>query len=121
LPEPQVLVVEDVELLAEALCDFLLEAGFSPVGPAAGTAIALELIGSSNIDAAILDIRLVGETSYPVAYRLREQRIPFLFLTANQTHDLPEDLRDTPCLRKPFQATSMLAAMRELLAPGATS
>ena len=40
----RVLIVEDEAMLAETLCDLLLEAGCEPIGPAANVAVALSLI-----------------------------------------------------------------------------
>ena len=78
----RVLVVEDESLLAETLCDLVQNAGCEPVGPAATVAAALSLIDKAAIDVAILDIRLVWEMSFPVAYALRRRGIPLLFLTS---------------------------------------
>ena len=83
------LVVEDEALLAETLCDLLLGAGCQPVGPAANVAIALSLVETSRIDAAILDVRLMDEMSYAVAYALRARGIPLMFLTASERRHLP--------------------------------
>ena len=66
----RVLVVEDESLLAETLCDLMQGAGCEMVGPASTVAAALRLIDQAAIDVAILDIQLVSEVSFPVAYAL---------------------------------------------------
>lgn len=111
----RILVVEDVMLLAEALCDELLEGGFEPVGPAASVDVALRLIETSRIDTAILDIRLLHEMSFPVAYALRERGVPFMFLTAYQRRNLPVDLSDSPLIEKPFHPPMLLETVHRLL------
>jgi len=84
----RVLVVEDEMLFAETLSGLLQDAGFEAAGPAGTIDSAMGVIETSTIDAAILDIRLYDELSYPVAYALRDRGIPFMFLTSYQTRDL---------------------------------
>jgi DNA-binding response OmpR family regulator len=115
---PRVLIVEDEPLLAETLSDLLMDAGCQPVGPVANVSEALRLIEQSPIDVAVLDIRLVDEMSFPVAYALRRRGIPLLFLTAYQRRNLPMDLSDEVLIEKPFKAPVLLAAVRRALAPG---
>lgn len=111
---PQVLVVEDEPLLAETLCDLMRDAGCRPVGPAATVAAALGLIEQTRIDVAVLDIRLIGETSYAVAYALRSRGIPWLFLTSYEQRQLPDDLRDALLIEKPFSPTLLAETVRRL-------
>jgi CheY-like chemotaxis protein len=110
----RVLVVEDETLLAETLCDLLLGAGCEPVGPAASVAAALRLIETSRIDAAILDVRLMDEMSFSVAYALRARGIPLMFLTVSQRHDLPVDLSDEILIEKPFKAPLLIETVRRM-------
>jgi CheY-like chemotaxis protein len=110
----QVLVVEDETLLAETLCDLVLKAGCEPVGPAANVAVALSLVETSRIDAAILDVRLMDEMSFAVAYALRARGIPLMFLTAYQRRDLPADLCDEILIEKPFKAPLLIETVRRM-------
>jgi CheY-like chemotaxis protein len=110
----QVLVVEDETLLAETLCDLVLKAGCEPVGPAANVAVALSLVETSKIDAAILDVRLMDEMSFAVAYALRARGIPLMFLTAYQRRDLPADLCDEILIEKPFKAPLLIETVRRM-------
>ena len=110
----RVLIVEDEAMLAETLCDLLLEAGCEPVGPAANVAVALSLIEKSTIDAAILDVRLMDEVSFVVAYALRARGIPLMFLTASQRGELPADLSDEVLIEKPFKAPMLIETVRRM-------
>ena len=110
----RVLVVEDERLLAETLCDLLLDAGCEPVGPAASVAIALGLIEKSRINAAILDVRLMDEMSFSVAYALRARGIPLMFLTASERGQLPVDLSDEILIEKPFKAPMLIETVRRM-------
>lgn len=76
-----VLVVEDDYFLAMDMKHNLQQAGVIVVGPVARVADALELISKGRIDAAVLDIELSAETSYPIADRLMAMRIPFVFVS----------------------------------------
>jgi DNA-binding response OmpR family regulator len=110
----RVLVVEDESLLAETLCDLMQGAGCEPFGPAATVAAALSLIDQAAIDVAILDIRLLSELSFPVAYALRRRGIPLLFLTSCQQRHLPHDLGDAILVEKPFSAHLLIEIVRRL-------
>jgi CheY-like chemotaxis protein len=110
----RVLVVEDETLLAETLCDLLVGAGCQPVGPAASVAIALSLIDKSRIDAAILDVRLMDEMSFAVAYALRARGIPLMFLTVTERRHLPVDLSDEILIEKPFKAPMLIETVRRM-------
>jgi CheY-like chemotaxis protein len=85
-----------------------------PVGPAENVAIALGLIETSRIDAAILDVRLLDEMSYAVAYALRARGIPLMFLTASERGQLPVDLSDEILIEKPFKAPMLIETVRRM-------
>jgi CheY-like chemotaxis protein len=110
----RVLVVEDDRLVADTLCDLLRGAGCEPVGPADNIAIALDLIQTSRIDAAILDVRLMDEMSYPIAYALRARGIPLVFLTASERGQLPSDLSNEILIEKPFKAPMLIETVRRM-------
>jgi DNA-binding response OmpR family regulator len=100
--------------LAETLCDLIQDAGCEPVGPAATVAAALSLIDKASIDVAVLDIRLVQEMSFPVAYALRRRGIPLLFLTSCEQRSLPKDLGDAILVEKPFSSHLLIEIVRRL-------
>lgn len=108
-----VLIVEDDRLLALMLEDVLLEAGYE-VEHAFGIAEGEELVASKPIDAAILDIRVEGELSYPLARKLDERKIPFLFASSMRRIDMPTDLRWTPLIGKPYTASQVISALKAL-------
>src|SRR5690349_2848733 len=109
------LIVEDNTPPADTLCDLLEEAGWEQVGPSATVASALDLIEQTKIDAAILDVRLAGEKSFPVAYALRERGIPLVFLTSSEPYELPQDLGDVVLVEKPFPRALLISTMRRLM------
>ena len=90
----RLLIVEDEWLVAEDHASVLRDAGYAIIGPAPSVLVALRLIESEALDVAILDIGLNGETSYPVADRLIQKAVPFIFVTGYSPRDLQARLRD---------------------------
>src|SRR4051794_22900016 len=77
----RVLVVEDEMIVAWLLQDMLADLGCAVVGPAARVSQALAMIDAEAIDAAVLDVNLNGQKSYPVADALAARGMPFVFST----------------------------------------
>ena len=80
----RILLVEDEHLIVEAMEEWLSEAGAVIVGMAPSVKQALEIIESraGGLGAAVLDVNLgLGETAYPIADRLAEVGVLYLFAT----------------------------------------
>ncbi|MBB3559016.1 CheY-like chemotaxis protein [Rhizobium sp. BK512] len=86
----RVLVVEDEFLLAEETRRELVKLGAVVIGPTPRVDDALFLIEDEQIDAAILDVFLSDAMVFPVAERLEELGIPFVFATAYDPSIIPE-------------------------------
>nr|WP_244755782.1 response regulator [Pseudoxanthomonas helianthi] len=115
----RILVAEDEYLLAQALADALQDAGASVAGPVGGVNDALRsLAGPPLPDAAILDMNLGGESVYPVADRLLEQGIPFVFTSGYDRDMAPSRYAHAPHCTKPILADEVIAAVAGLLAQG---
>lgn len=72
---------------------------------------ALSIIENQTIRAAILDFDLDGENSVPIADRLVEDNIPFVFATGyDDPSFLPERHQNRPVLKKPFSAEDIRTA-----------
>tara|TARA_R110002126_G_scaffold6119_18_gene32338 strand:- start:29971 stop:30369 length:399 start_codon:yes stop_codon:yes gene_type:complete len=114
----RVLVVEDNYVLAESMRWALEGYGSVVVGPAPNTARAFELLESSEVDGAILDIDLQGKSSAPIADRLRAAGVPFLFLTGyDGAILLPQHLHDVICLSKPVDPDTLAGTLLETMHP----
>ena len=111
----RVLVVEDDLLQGEHVSDLLEGEGMEVLGPAATVAAALELLDTTTVDAAILDIRLRNGLCFEVARTLRERRIPFLFLTGSVREVLPAELQAVPLLHKPCDPQRLLEVLHDIL------
>lgn len=87
VPSPSVrlsgtaLVVEDNLIIAMNAADALRGLGAQEVLTAGSTAEALKLIDQHAISLAILDVDLGGQTSAPVAERLKDIGVPYLLAT----------------------------------------
>ncbi len=107
----KVLVVEDESLVALDIENMLEEMGCKVVASVPRLVRALDVASRLDFDLAVLDINLAGEVVYPLAFRLAERGIPFLFSTGYSTADLPDQLRDRPILRKPVVAANLKRAV----------
>jgi CheY-like chemotaxis protein len=104
----RILLVEDDSLAAWDLQEFLEESGACVIGPAPTLKRALQLVEQEegHIDAAVLDINLNGLRSYPVADRLLECGVTFVFTTAY--HNVPEPYSSVPRCEKPVDKVRLL-------------
>jgi DNA-binding response OmpR family regulator len=111
----RVLVLEDDFLQGEHVCDLLLGEGMEPLGPVATAEAAVELLDTTTMDAAILDIRLQNGLCFKVARALVQRQIPFLFLTGSVQEVVPAEFQAVPLLFKPFEAERLFELLRDLL------
>jgi len=110
----RILVVEDEMLVAMNIEDMLLELGHEVAGLASRLGPALALARESRFDAAMLDVNLAGEPSFPVADLLIERGVPFLFATGYGRKGIDERYRDFPMLQKPFRMVELGAALKQI-------
>jgi len=111
LSNHRVLIVEDEFIIATELADIVRDAGAEVVGPAVSAPEALQLIENHEITVAILDVRLGDHDSLPVAQRLADARIPFVFHTGNRDGDLSKDWPVVPVVKKPALPEVLLKAV----------
>jgi len=113
----RVLVVEDEVMVAWAVEDMLTGLGYTVVGPAARVDQALSLIENGSVDAAVLDINLNGEKSYPVADALIARGVPFIFSTGYNKTSVHTGYLGYTTLQKPLDGSILEKALAELLVP----
>jgi CheY-like chemotaxis protein len=112
------LVVEDEFLIALDIQRVLESVGVKTVVTASRVAQALDLVMSSGpFDAAVLDLKLERDSSAPVAERLRDSGVPFIFLTGGSMSDETRRFPDVPVIGKPFDSDGLLAALAKVMVP----
>jgi CheY-like chemotaxis protein len=112
----RVLIVEDDVMIRMLIEDMLGDLGFAVAAEASKVHEALAAVDSTAFDVAILDVNLSGETTGPVAEALAARGTPFVFATGYGEHGLPDQFRDRPLLKKPFQIESLKRMLEAALA-----
>lgn len=109
----RMLIVEDEPLISMMLEDFLEALGCDVIGTAETVDDAMVFVESGGLDAAILDLNLRdGESSDPVAVRLRELGIPFAVSSGDEGGTVRYGNR--PRLLKPYTISDLESAIGEM-------
>ncbi|WP_407123507.1 response regulator [Bradyrhizobium sp. STM 3561] len=103
----RVLIVEDEYFLATDLEEALRSEGAEIVGPICEFSQALAQVNQDGFDAAVIDINLRGQSAYPIADKLIEQRIPFVFATGYNREVLPDRYWEVKRFEKPYDASAI--------------
>ncbi len=111
----RILIVDDEPLITAMMEDWLSELGHVVVGPAHNLAQALEL-GRSDIDAAIVDVSLGNDNSYPLVDVLSARGLPFVLATGHGPGGVESKYRNQPTLGKPFGFEAFRGAVDNLIA-----
>lgn len=111
----RILIVEDEYFIAADLKRALQQDGAIVIGPVGDVKLGLALAEAEELDAAVLDVNLEGSNSYPIADRLVDQAVPYMFLTGYDGWALPQPYRDAPRVAKPFTVHMVLAHLGRLL------
>jgi two-component SAPR family response regulator len=100
----KVLVVEDSYHAARMICSLLESFGVEVVGPVPSVRNALRTLDRVDCNAAVLDINLGAESVQPVAERLREKHVPFIFVSGYTSPKLlSADFKSCVLLHKPVE------------------
>jgi DNA-binding response OmpR family regulator len=119
LRSARVLLVEDDFIILMDLESMLGDAGAQIVGSCRTVEAALAMADRSDIDAALLDVRLGQETIAPVARILARRGIPFAFYSAQSRSE--STLAEWPksvILGKPASPTAIIGTIAGLLRRG---
>ena len=104
----RILIVEDEALIALELQDALLDRGATVIGPAGSPSAALAEIERSDIDGALLDIKLGEENVAAIAAALEKLDVPMIFVTAYSDARLPKGFEQRPLVQKPYDRQRLL-------------
>jgi DNA-binding response OmpR family regulator len=111
----RVLVVEDEVMISMLIEDMLADMGCKCVDVAPSVEVALEALAKDKPDFAMLDINLNGKRSFPVADALKNQAIPFVFLSGYGSPGLSGEYADAKVLQKPFRLGDLEVALGDFL------
>jgi DNA-binding response OmpR family regulator len=110
-----ILVVEDEALIATQIEDVLTQAGYVVLGPSPRLADAFHQYYRMQPDAALLDINVAGERSFPLAEFLKAKGVPFAFCSGyGEAGDVPEQFRDVPLIVKPTEPKDLVDVVSRL-------
>lgn len=113
----RILIIEDDLIIANHLRLNLIQMGYEVVGMAVDYQSAIELINSTSIDLALIDVQLEGEkTGIDVAMYLKQHNeyTPFIFLTSYVDGETIYKVRMTNpsgYLTKPFVSASVFSTI----------
>lgn len=113
-----ILIVEDEPVIALVLEDKLRDRGARTL-LASTFDDATQAVLKSAVDAALLDINLHGEQSYPLAYLLRERGTPFIFVTGYGDVLHPPEFANVRTITKPYDVSELDRALTAMLGPRA--
>jgi CheY-like chemotaxis protein len=110
-----ILIVEDETIVSFLIEDMLGELGCREVWQASDVSEALALLDTHKPDAVVLDANLSGQFTFPIATRLAQANIPFVFATGYGRSGIPNEWMSRPVIQKPFTIETLEAALRGLL------
>ena len=114
-----VLVIEDELVLAVEMVDKLEALGAVALGPITTVAKALRFIETADrFDAALLNVMLCSELSFPVADELRARGIPFVFVTGFD-RDVRKRFPEVPVHPKPADMAAIVVTLAAVIAENA--
>ncbi|ANY84998.1 hypothetical protein BB934_43050 (plasmid) [Microvirga ossetica] len=114
----RVLLVEDEPAIIELITEMLEDLSFKVAATASRLDDAIALAREIDVELAILDVRLQGQQSEPVARILQARDIPFIFATGYRTSEIDQEFQAVPALPKPFQTADLAGAIKSALKRG---
>src|SRR5688572_1513504 len=116
LSHARILLVENEPLLALEFAQTVIEANGTITATARSREEALQLAISSEINVAVLDVKLPDGKSFAVAEILAERGIPFLFCTGDVADRQQfKDWPGVPVIGKPYKAETIVHEINSLL------
>ena len=114
------LIAEDDQLIAILLIALLTEQGASTCDRASTLEDAQRMIADNQYDAALFDVKLGRDYSFPAAQQARLAGVPVMFTSGYANFDRPPELSDAPLLAKPYlvaDAVEKISALFNSTAP----
>ena len=112
----RVLLVEDSLIIALDAEDIANKLGADEVTTAASVGAAVDLIEAAPPSIAVLDINLGSTNSFPIADKLLDLGVPFMFATGyGEQASFPDRHRGRLVVQKPYTIENLARAMAEML------
>jgi CheY-like chemotaxis protein len=111
LQDLRILVVEDESLVAMLIEEYLADFGCAPACSVSRVGKALKALKVTEVDAAVLDVNVAGESVSPIAEALEQRGVPFIFASGYGISGVEERWASRPVLQKPFSAKELHAAL----------
>lgn len=115
VPRPKVFIVEDETMLAMLIEMMLDELGYATASHASTLSEGVAYARAGDYDLAVLDINIIGGTSFAIAAEIAHRGIPFIFCTGYGRLGIPEAWADRHCVAKPFSIGQLEEALNGLL------
>lgn len=113
MPMRKVLVVEDDPMVGLYLEDLLDGWGCEVIGPVTSASEAEALAAAGQFKFALLDVNLIGGTSFGAAEILSSRHVPFAFVTAYGPSSVRQDLGAAAILSKPIVVRELKRVLGE--------
>ena len=107
----RLLIVEDEALILMMAEDMIDACGHAVTATASTLAAALAAVEEGQFDAALLDVNLNGDSSMPVATRLKALGVTFAFTTGYGAAGIADEHSDCPVLTKPYAFADLEALL----------
>lgn len=121
-PRPRVLVVDDEALIRWSVGSALMTAGYDVIEAPDGATARRQSSGASELDCAVLDLRLPDTDGVTLLEQIREThpRCRFLIMTAFRTQALAsrETLAGVAIVDKPFSIPDLVHAVDHAVRSG---
>ncbi|MCW1432164.1 response regulator [Novosphingobium sp. JCM 18896] len=112
----RILVLEEQPLISQLFVGMLDDMNCRVIGPASRVPEALALLVENDVDAAILDVKIEGQSTAPIAEELIRRAIPWAFASSNETEEIGRRYPDVPIIVKPFTSDHLQSVLNSLLA-----
>ncbi len=115
LQDVRILIAEDDTLQANDLSNLVRVLGASVVGPCTTTSQSIQLLKSSSVDFAIVDLKLADCLSLSLMDEIDNRGIPFAIITAYYEHPKASEKRALARFEKPISYEALIDAIKSRL------
>jgi CheY-like chemotaxis protein len=111
----RIMVIEDDYYLATDVSRALQGAGANVIGPCPNEEVARAELAEQRPNAVVMDVNLGTGASFKLAEYLKDNLIPFVFVTGYDLDVIPEEFADVQRLEKPVQLRQVVNSIAKLI------